>query len=129
VVPDISYQRNVPPTVNEAISTAMFEAAAERVLGPDAITEAAQSLGGEDFAWYLDSIPGALARLGTRTPGSAADFDIHQAVFDVDERAIGCGIRLMAATALTALHDGGPVGSDAVPGVTARQRVAEALLA
>jgi amidohydrolase len=128
VVPDISYQRNVPPTVNEAISTAMFEAAAERVLGPDAITEAAQSLGGEDFAWYLDSIPGALARLGTRTPGSAADFDIHQAVFDVDERAIGCGIRLMAATALTALRDGGAVASDAVPDATASRRVAEALL-
>jgi amidohydrolase len=106
VVPEISYQRNVPPTVNEAISTAMFEAAADRVLGPDSITEAPQSLGGEDFAWYLDSIPGALARLGTRAPGSAADFDIHQAVFDVDERAIGYGVRLMAATALTAMHDG-----------------------
>jgi amidohydrolase len=106
VVPEISYQRNVPPTVNEAISTAMFEAAADRVLGPDSITEAPQSLGGEDFAWYLDSIPGALARLGTRTPGSPADFDIHQAVFDVDERAIGYGVRLMAATALTAMNDG-----------------------
>ncbi|HUC25491.1 MAG TPA: amidohydrolase [Streptosporangiaceae bacterium] len=106
VVPEISYQRNVPPTVNEAISTAMFEAAADRVLGPDSITEAPQSLGGEDFAWYLDSIPGALARLGTRTPGSAADFDIHQAVFDVDERAIGYGVRLMAATAMTAMLDG-----------------------
>jgi amidohydrolase len=106
VVPEISYQRNVPPTVNEAISTAMFEAAADRVLGPDSITEAPQSLGGEDFAWYLDSIPGALARLGTRAPGSAADFDIHQAVFDVDERAIGYGVRLMAATALTAMQDG-----------------------
>jgi amidohydrolase len=106
VVPEISYQRNVPPTVNEAISTAMFEAAADRVLGPDAVTEAPQSLGGEDFAWYLDSIPGALARLGTRTPGSAADFDIHQAVFDVDERAISYGVRLMAATAMTAMLDG-----------------------
>jgi amidohydrolase len=128
VVPDISYQRNVPPTVNEAVSTAMFEAAAERVLGPAAITEAPQSLGGEDFAWYLESIPGALARLGTRTPGSAADFDIHQAVFDVDERAIGYGVRLLAATALTALHDGGDLASDAVPGATSRNRVAEALL-
>jgi metal-dependent amidase/aminoacylase/carboxypeptidase family protein len=106
----------------------MFEAAAERVLGPDAITEAPQSLGGEDFAWYLESIPGALARLGTRTPGSAADFDIHQAVFDVDERAIGYGVRLLAATALTALHDGGAVASDAVPGATSSNRVAEALL-
>jgi amidohydrolase len=128
VMPDISYQRNVPPTVNEAVSTAMFEAAAERVLGPDAITEAPQSLGGEDFAWYLESIPGALARLGTRTPGSAADFDIHQAVFDVDERAIGYGVRLLAATALTALHDGGAVASDTVPGATSSNRVAEALL-
>jgi amidohydrolase len=128
VVPEISYQRNVPPTVNEAVSTAMFEAAAERVLGPDAITEAPQSLGGEDFAWYLESIPGALARLGTRTPGSAADFDIHQAVFDVDERAVGYGVRLLAATALTALHDGGAVASDAVPGATSSNRVAEALL-
>ncbi|MFZ0046465.1 MAG: amidohydrolase [Streptosporangiaceae bacterium] len=120
VVPEISYQRNVPPTVNEAISTAMFEAAADRVLGPDSITEAPQSLGGEDFAWYLDSIPGALARLGTRTPGSPADFDIHQAVFDVDERAIGYGVRLMAATALTAMLDGGTVAPGAMPGATAR---------
>jgi metal-dependent amidase/aminoacylase/carboxypeptidase family protein len=111
----------VPPTVNEAISTAMFEAAADRVLGPDSITEAPQSLGGEDFAWYLDSIPGALARLGTRTPGSTGDFDIHQAVFDVDERSIGYGVRLMAATALTAMHDGGANAPGAVPGATASQ--------
>ena len=121
VVPEISYQRNVPPTVNEAISTAMFEAAADRVLGADSITEAPQSLGGEDFAWYLDSIPGALARLGTRTPGSVADFDIHQAIFDVDERAIGYGVRLMAATALTAMRDGGAVTPGAMPGANASQ--------
>jgi len=130
VVPEITYQRNVPPTVNEAISTAMFEAAADRVLGPDSITEAPQSLGGEDFAWYLDSIPGALARLGTRTPGSTADFDIHQAVFDIDERAIGTGVRLMAATALTAMLAGGTVTPGAVPGATAsRSRVTDAAVA
>jgi amidohydrolase len=109
VVPDITYQRNVPPTVNDAVCSAMIEAAADRVLGPDAVTSAPQSLGGEDFAWYLESIPGALARLGTRTPGSADDFDIHQAAFDVDERCIGVGVRLMAATALTAM------GGRAVP--------------
>ena len=108
VVPEIIYQRNVPPTVNDAISTAMFEAAADRVLGPDAVTPAPQSLGGEDFAWYLESIPGALARLGTRTPGAPDDFDIHQATFDVDERAIAVGVRLMAATALTAMGGSGP---------------------
>jgi amidohydrolase len=103
VIADLTYMRNVPPTVNEAVSTAMVDAAAERVLGPDSITPAPQSLGGEDFAWYLESIPGSLFRLGTRTPGSADDFDIHQAAFDVDERAIGLGVKLMAATALTAI--------------------------
>jgi amidohydrolase len=107
VVADLAYQRNVPPTVNEAASTAMLEAAADLALGPDAVTPAPQSLGGEDFAWYLESVPGALVRLGTRRPGSADDFDIHQPKFDVDERAIGVGVRLMAATALGALGEAG----------------------
>jgi amidohydrolase len=100
------------------------------VLGPESITEAPQSLGGEDFAWYLDSIPGALARLGTRTPGSGADFDIHQAIFDVDERAISYGVRLMAATAMTAMLDGGSVTPGAMPGARAsRPQVADATIA
>jgi len=116
VVADLSYVRNVPPTVNEAMSTAMVEAAADRVLGSDAIVSAPQSLGGEDFAWYLESIPGALARLGTRTPGSGADFDIHQPAFDVDERAIGVGVRLMVATALTAMGGAGSATSEPLPG-------------
>jgi amidohydrolase len=116
VVAEVSYVRNVPPTVNEAISTAMIEAAADRVLGTDAVVPAPQSLGGEDFAWYLESIPGALARLGTRKPGSSDDFDIHQPTFDVDERAIGIGVRLMAATALTAMGNG-PSASEPMPGV------------
>jgi amidohydrolase len=118
VVADLSYVRNVPPTVNEAMSTAMVEAAADRVLGSDAIVSAPQSLGGEDFAWYLESIPGALARLGTRTPGSGADFDIHQPAFDVDERAIGVGVRLMVATALTAMGGAGSAASESLPGAT-----------
>jgi amidohydrolase len=129
VVPEITYQRYVPPTVNDAISTAMFEAAADRVLGPDSITPAPQSLGGEDFAWYLESIPGALARLGTRRPGSADDFDIHQSTFDVDERAIGVGIRLMVATALTAVLDGGGPGmAEGKPGASVRLDDAPAAL-
>jgi amidohydrolase len=103
VLAELTYLRNVPPTVNDPVSTAMIEAAAERVLGPDAATPAPQSLGGEDFAWYLESVPGSLCRLGSRRPGSADDFDIHQPTFDVDERAIGVGVRLMAATALTAI--------------------------
>jgi amidohydrolase len=102
VIADLNYQRNVPPTVNEPVSTAILAAAAKQVLGPDAVVTTPQSMGGEDFAWYLESIPGSLARLGTRRPGSAEDIDIHQPAFDVDERAIGIGVRVMTAAALTA---------------------------
>jgi amidohydrolase len=102
---ELLYSRNVPPTVNEATSVAMFSAAGEAVLGPGGVVHTPQSLGGEDFAWYLESVPGALARLGTRVPGSTDSFDLHQPTFDIDERAIGVGVRVLAATALTALWD------------------------
>ncbi len=105
VTAELIYDRNVPPTVNDPDSAAMLTAAGEAVLGSGGVVHTQQSLGGEDFAWYLESVPGALARLGTRVPGSLQSFDLHQPTFDVDERAIGVGVRVMAATALTALWD------------------------
>jgi amidohydrolase len=113
-----SYQRYVPPTVNDQASTAMISAAALGVLGAGSVVQTPQSLGGEDFAWYLESIPGALARLGTRVPGSTVTYDLHQPTFDVDERAIGVGVRVMAATAITALWDDGAMVAQPLPGVT-----------
>ena len=47
-----------------------------------------------------------MARLGVRKPGDTREVDIHQGTFDVDERCIGVGVRVMAATALTALWEG-----------------------
>jgi len=117
VAAEVEYVRGVPPAVNEPVSTAIVEAAATQVLGPDALSPAPQSLGAEDFAWYLESIPGSLARLGTRTPGPGGHRDLHQATFDVDERAIGVGVRLMAATALAALRAGDTAASQRVPDV------------
>jgi amidohydrolase len=121
VTADLTYERSVPPVVNEAVSTQMIAAAADRVLGPDAICTAPQSLGGEDFAWYLESIPGSLLRLGTAAPGSVDEFDIHQPMFDVDEECIAVGVKVMTATALTAI---GTRQADAVLAETdAAQRV------
>jgi amidohydrolase len=119
---ELSYQRYVPPTVNDQASTAMISAAALGVLGAGSVVQTPQSLGGEDFAWFLESIPGALARLGTRVPGSVVSHDIHQPTFDVDERAIGVGVRVMAATAITALWDDGAIVAQPLPGVTGALR-------
>jgi metal-dependent amidase/aminoacylase/carboxypeptidase family protein len=117
---EFTYQRHVPPTVNDQGSAAMLAAAALDVLGAGSVVQTPQSLGGEDFAWYLESVPGALARLGTRVPGSTASLDIHQPTFDVDERAIGIGVKAMVATAINALWDDGAMVAQALPGVTSQ---------
>ena len=98
----LEHMRGVPPVVNEHGSTGMLVDAATMVLGPDAASSTEQSSGGEDFAWYLEHVPGAMARLGVWS-GDGPMRDIHQPSFDIDERAIPFGVRVLARTALIAL--------------------------
>ena len=101
---EVTYQRGVPPVVNHPVSTRMLGAAVDRVLGPDGHVPTAQSLGGEDFGWYLDKVPGAMARLGTRTPGGPT-YDLHQGNLRVDEAAAPIAARVLAEVAVAALKD------------------------
>jgi amidohydrolase len=96
----VDYRRGVPPVLNDPACTDLLASAARLTDGPESVETAEQSLGGEDFGWYLDRIPGALARLGVASPGQRQARDLHQGSFDVDERAIGVGVRVMAAAAL-----------------------------
>jgi amidohydrolase len=100
----VEHVRGAPPVVNDPGLVARLRSAALLMLGPQAPTATSQSLGGEDFAWYLQRVPGAMARLGTRTPGGATH-DLHQGDLVVDEQAIGFGARLLAAAALGAVAD------------------------
>jgi amidohydrolase len=100
---DLTYQRGVPPVNNELFSTELMTTAAQRALGPDAIRLAEQSTGAEDFAVFLERVPGSLARLGV-WDGVSSRVDLHSSKFTVDERAIAAGIRLLTHTALAALH-------------------------
>lgn len=70
-----------------------------RTLGADRVTtlHAAIPFSGEDFALFLDRIPGTYSFLGVRTPGSGLETSYpHYGVFEPDERAIGHGVRAMA---------------------------------
>src|ERR1700728_866735 len=57
---EFTYERYVPPTVNDQASAAMLAAAALDVLGAGSVVQTPQSLGGEDFAWHLEGIHGEL---------------------------------------------------------------------
>jgi amidohydrolase len=97
---EITHTRGVPPVVNDALPVAELHAAATSMLGDMAACDTEQSLGGEDFGWLLEKVPGALARLGVRTPGDLEAVDLHQPTFDVDERCIGVGVRLLVGVSL-----------------------------
>jgi amidohydrolase len=89
----LQYRRGVPPVVNEEVSTHILTHAIDAV-GPDALADTRQSGGGEDFSWYLEEIPGAMARLGVWS-GEGPQLDLHQPTFDLDERALAIGLRVL----------------------------------
>ena len=106
----LDYERGSPPVVNDEAATKVLTTAARRAIGDETVLTAPQSMGGEDFSWYLEDVPGSMGRLGVRIPGT--DLDLHAASFDVDERAIPVGVRILAQTAMDALLDYGAIDRD-----------------
>lgn len=103
---ECQYVHGVPPVVNDAEVTEMVRRAALDELEGHGITDAIQSWGGDDFAWYLREVPGSYVRLGTHNPdGDHSPHDLHVGHFDVDERAIPIGIRLLTAAVYTRLQE------------------------
>ena len=97
---DLSYFRGVPPVVNDEVAVGMLERAVAAI-GPDAVAATPQSPGGEDFSWYLEQVPGAMARLGV-WDGFGPQVDLHSPNFDLDERALAIGVRTLAGVVLNA---------------------------
>jgi amidohydrolase len=100
---EVTYVRGVPPVVNDPAATSLLTAAVTTALGPGAAVPTTQSLGGEDFAWYLDHVPGSMARLGVKPPGLERPVDLHQGLFDVDEACLGVAVRVLVTVAVAAL--------------------------
>lgn len=93
----LEHNKGVPPVVNhpDAVEALRLACAGSGLLA----TTTQQSLGGEDFSWYLGHAPGAMARLGTRTPGGPT-YDLHQGDYVVDEQAVEAGAKLLASVAV-----------------------------
>lgn len=109
VTVDLDHVRGVPPVYNSDPQTMLIEAAARRTLDEDCLTLAEQSMGGEDFGWMTQEVPGAMFRLGTRTP-QGADYDLHRGDYAPDERAIAVGVSVMTAVAQAAVAELGESG-------------------
>ncbi len=97
----VDYVRGVPPVVNHPQATGELGRAVTDTLGPAALVPTRQSLGGEDFAWYVANVPGAMGRLGTRTPGGPT-YELHQGNLRVDDGATIVAAKVLAVAAATA---------------------------
>lgn len=92
---DIDYGTPLPPVENTLDEMKTVRQAVEATYGEESIREIpVPSLGGEDFAFYLEKIPGAMVRIGTAS-GRETRYPLHHDRFDIDESALPLAARLM----------------------------------
>jgi amidohydrolase len=100
---EFKYERGYPPLVNDAAMTDLVIDVAKRVLGEGCLKDIDPVMGGEDFAYYLQKVPGAFLFFGI---GDGMVFPHHHPAFDLDERALPQATLLMSFLALEYLKRG-----------------------
>jgi len=96
----VMFDTQLPGVVNDPAVTAICLDAARDVAGADhVLVEGRPSMGAEDFADYLTSVPGCMIRLGVRRRGKKVTL-LHTSTFDIDENALLIGARLLARVIL-----------------------------
>lgn len=104
----LRFHMSIDPVHNDPRCTAALEAASRNVLGDESVQIIHQpSMGGEDFSAYLTRVPGAMLRLGCAPPGFSAPF-LHAPDFDVDERVLTLGTRILLRAAVYLASDRQP---------------------
>lgn len=89
-----------PPVINHPDATATLRAAAERVLGAGAVVRYEPVMGGEDFAYFVERIPGSYIFLGAANPERGMDHPHHHPRFDIDERVLPLGVAILCEAVL-----------------------------
>ncbi len=98
---EFTYEEGYPPVVNDANMANFVSDVARRTLGEESVVDIDPVMGGEDFAYYLQKVPGAFLFLGA---GDGFDLPHHHPAFDIDEKALSQGTLLMTSLALEYLN-------------------------
>ncbi len=99
---NFTYHQGSPPVSNDSDLIKLIEEVSVAAVGRDRIVEMEQSMGGEDFSWYLEHAPGALVRIGVTQDGCGPS--LHANTFDIDERVIPFGVDLFSKVAVAYLN-------------------------
>lgn len=94
------FNRFIPPTVNETAMTELVKASADKIIGAGAAIDSPATMGGEDFAYYSQKVPAAIALLGCGNEECGDVWPQHSGNFCVDESVLIKGAMLYAQVAM-----------------------------
>ncbi len=93
---ELSFERGTPSVYNDGELSALVRDVAAQLLGADKVTLLQRpSMGSEDFAVYLEHVPGTMFRLGAAGEDGRLS-GLHTPTFDVDERCLTVGAKILA---------------------------------
>jgi len=96
---EIEIAEGTPALINPPEMASLAREAASLVVGAEhAVPLAVTNMGGEDFAYYLQHVPGCYVRFGAQVPGREG-YPAHSSRFDVDEAVLGIGAAYFAQVA------------------------------
>jgi amidohydrolase len=96
---EVDYVRQTPVAVNNAAMTGLVARVAAGLVGEQSVLTSARTLGGEDFAFFLERVPGCFAWVGSQNALKGYDAPHHSPRFDIDEEAMLIGADLMERVA------------------------------
>lgn len=102
---EVTVQRLTPPVINDAAVAARVRAVAERLFPEDEIGEE-RTMGSEDFAFFMEAIPGCYFFIGSANAARGLNYGHHHPKFDFDEAALWRGAALMVGAVLDLLGAG-----------------------
>ncbi|HHV73011.1 MAG TPA: amidohydrolase [Clostridia bacterium] len=100
------YEKYFPPTINDEKMTAIAEKSAAKIVGKEnVIVETKPSMGGEDFSFFLQEVPGSYIKIGINNPAKGIIYPLHHPKFDLDEDVLPITAALMAQIAWDFLQE------------------------
>lgn len=95
----VQYRNNAPATINDLDLARRVRPMMVRAAGEKNVVTTSPTMGGEDFAYFANEVPGFYFRLGVVAPGTTSG-GLHTPNFRADDAALGVGIRTMASIAV-----------------------------
>jgi amidohydrolase len=100
---ELEVRSGYPVLHNHEQITAEAEQLAKLLLGSEGVEDMDIRMTAEDFAWFTQSIPGMMFRLGVRNPGAEKVYQLHTSRFKANENALKTGISMLAFLAIELL--------------------------